>query len=51
MKNGTCKYAATCKFDHQPPGEVVSKVVAMDATTEDIPEDNNKMDSGIAWLI
>ena len=51
MKTGTCKYAATCKFDHPPPEEVVAKDVAMDATTEDTPEDNNKMDSGIAWLI
>lgn len=48
MKTGTCKYAATCKFDHPPPGEAVAKAVAMAATTEDIPEDNNKMDSGIA---
>lgn len=46
MKTGTCKYAATCKFDHPPPGEAVAKAVAMAATTEDIPEDNNKMDSG-----
>ncbi|XP_019157323.1 PREDICTED: zinc finger CCCH domain-containing protein 37-like isoform X3 [Ipomoea nil] len=23
MKTGTCKYGATCKFDHPPPGEVM----------------------------
>ena len=51
MKTRTCKYAVTCKFDHPPPGEDVAKVVAMAATTEDIPEDDNKMDSCIAWLI
>ena len=51
MKTRTCKYAATCKFDHPPPGEDVAKAIAMDATNEDIPEDNNKMDSGITWLI
>lgn len=26
MKTGTCKYGATCKFDHPPPCEVMSKV-------------------------
>lgn len=24
MKTGACKYGATCKFDHPPPGEVMS---------------------------
>lgn len=24
LKTGTCKYGATCKFDHPPPGEVVA---------------------------
>ncbi|EEF33724.1 conserved hypothetical protein [Ricinus communis] len=24
MKTGTCKYGATCKFDHPPPGEVMA---------------------------
>ncbi|GFY99298.1 floral homeotic protein [Actinidia rufa] len=23
MKTGACKYGATCKFDHPPPGEVM----------------------------
>ncbi|GAA0157192.1 RNA metabolism protein [Lithospermum erythrorhizon] len=25
MKTGTCKYGTTCKFDHPPPAEVMSK--------------------------
>ncbi|KAK4796912.1 hypothetical protein SAY86_029238 [Trapa natans] len=28
MKTGTCKYGATCKFDHPPPGEVIANAVA-----------------------
>lgn len=24
LKTGACKYGATCKFDHPPPGEVVA---------------------------
>ncbi|PRQ30275.1 putative transcription factor C3H family [Rosa chinensis] len=24
LKTGTCKYGATCRFDHPPPGEVVA---------------------------
>ncbi|KAH6777185.1 floral homeotic protein [Perilla frutescens var. hirtella] len=27
MKTGTCKYGPTCKFDHPPPGEVMSSAV------------------------
>lgn len=23
LKTGTCKFGATCKFDHPPPGEVM----------------------------
>nr|GMC55617.1 zinc finger CCCH domain-containing protein 37 [Ipomoea batatas]GMC55618.1 zinc finger CCCH domain-containing protein 37 [Ipomoea batatas] len=23
MKTGICKYGATCKFDHPPPGELI----------------------------
>ncbi|CAH8359841.1 unnamed protein product [Eruca vesicaria subsp. sativa] len=42
MKTGTCKYGATCKFDHPPPGEVMAKttseadaaVGATDTTTQ-----------------
>lgn len=28
MKTGTCKYGATCKFDHPPPGEVMAKTAS-----------------------
>ncbi|CAA7016251.1 unnamed protein product [Microthlaspi erraticum] len=28
MKTGTCKYGATCKFDHPPPGEVMAKTTS-----------------------
>ncbi|GAA0143517.1 RNA metabolism protein [Lithospermum erythrorhizon] len=28
MKTGTCKYGATCKFDHPPPGEILSKATS-----------------------
>jgi Zinc finger C-x8-C-x5-C-x3-H type (and similar) len=24
MKTAACKYGATCKFDHPPPGELIS---------------------------
>lgn len=24
MKTGTCKFGATCKFDHPPPGEAIA---------------------------
>jgi hypothetical protein len=27
MKTGTCKYGATCKFDHPPPGEVMALAI------------------------
>lgn len=32
MKTGTCKYGATCKFDHPPPGEVMA-ISALDGTS------------------
>ncbi|XP_058095367.1 zinc finger CCCH domain-containing protein 8-like [Magnolia sinica] len=28
MKTGTCKYGATCRFDHPPPGEVIAMAAA-----------------------
>ncbi|KAJ6357420.1 hypothetical protein OIU78_005306 [Salix suchowensis] len=31
MKTGTCKYGATCKFDHPPPGEVMAIATSLDA--------------------
>jgi hypothetical protein len=46
MKTETCKYDATCQFDHPPPAEVVAKAVAMAVTTEDNVEEEDKMGSG-----
>ncbi|KAG8385939.1 hypothetical protein BUALT_Bualt03G0097300 [Buddleja alternifolia] len=34
MKTGTCKYGATCKFDHPPPGEVMSLTTPSSAVGE-----------------
>ncbi|XP_022749302.1 zinc finger CCCH domain-containing protein 37 isoform X2 [Durio zibethinus] len=33
MKTGTCKYGATCKFDHPPPGEVMAMAAAQGTPT------------------
>ena len=44
MKNGTCKYGATCKFDHPPAEEFLAKYVAMVATTKDTSVDYHKID-------
>ncbi|PWA74498.1 floral homeotic protein (HUA1) [Artemisia annua] len=33
MKTGACKYGATCKFDHPPPGEVMAAVTSQGAST------------------
>ncbi|KAJ4829705.1 Zinc finger CCCH domain-containing protein 37 [Turnera subulata] len=33
MKTGTCKYGATCKFDHPPPGEVIAAAVSQGKST------------------
>ncbi|XP_052207309.1 zinc finger CCCH domain-containing protein 37 [Diospyros lotus] len=34
MKTGTCKYGATCKFDHPPPGEVMAMGTSGTSTGE-----------------
>lgn len=34
MKTGTCKYGATCKFDHPPPGEAMAIAVGPDEGSE-----------------
>ncbi|CAK7326011.1 unnamed protein product [Dovyalis caffra] len=31
MKTGTCKYGATCRFDHPPPGEVMAIATSLGA--------------------
>lgn len=46
MKFGTCKYGATCKFDHPPPREDVAKAITMAATTKDTSADYDKIDTG-----
>ncbi|PSR95275.1 Zinc finger CCCH domain-containing protein [Actinidia chinensis var. chinensis] len=33
MKTGTCKYGATCKFDHPPPGEVMAMATSQGTST------------------
>ncbi|XP_044468710.1 zinc finger CCCH domain-containing protein 37-like isoform X2 [Mangifera indica] len=33
MKTGACKYGATCKFDHPPPGEVIAAMAASQGTS------------------
>ncbi|GAV64882.1 zf-CCCH domain-containing protein [Cephalotus follicularis] len=33
MKTGTCKYGATCKFDHPPPGEVMANAASQGTST------------------
>ncbi|KAI8557339.1 hypothetical protein RHMOL_Rhmol04G0003000 [Rhododendron molle] len=33
MKTGTCKYGATCKFDHPPPGEVMAMATSQVTST------------------
>lgn len=38
MKTGTCKYGATCKFDHPPPGEVMA-ISALDGTSTAVGEE------------
>ncbi|ONI11759.1 hypothetical protein PRUPE_4G124000 [Prunus persica] len=32
LKTGTCKYGATCKFDHPPPGEVMGMAASQGAS-------------------
>lgn len=33
MKTGACKYGATCKFDHPPPGEVLAATTTQGTST------------------
>lgn len=33
MKTGTCKFGATCKFDHPPPGEVMAMAASQGTST------------------
>lgn len=40
MKTGMCKYGATCKFDHPPPGEVLGMATSQGASLSVEREDN-----------
>nr|GEY26186.1 hypothetical protein [Tanacetum cinerariifolium] len=43
MKTEACKYGATCKFDHPPPGKVMAVVTSQGASTttgEEVKEDH-----------
>lgn len=33
MKTGICKYGATCKFDHPPPGELIGVTSQVTSTS------------------
>lgn len=33
LKTGTCKFGATCKFDHPPPGEVMGMAKSQGTST------------------
>lgn len=38
MKTGACKYGATCRFDHPPPGEVMAAATSQ-APPDDVKEE------------
>ncbi|CAN4096942.1 unnamed protein product [Withania somnifera] len=40
MKTGMCKYGATCRFDHPPPGEVLGTAILQGASLSVEVEDN-----------
>ncbi|KAK9057074.1 hypothetical protein SSX86_024441 [Deinandra increscens subsp. villosa] len=45
MKTGACKYGATCKFDHPPPGEVMSAATSQGpsvAAGEEVKDGQNE---------
>ncbi|KAJ8761794.1 hypothetical protein K2173_004608 [Erythroxylum novogranatense] len=44
MKTGACKYGATCKFDHPPPGEVMA-IAASQVTSMSSDEDDDEGDA------
>lgn len=41
MKTGTCKYGATCKFDHPPPGEAMAIAVGPDEEGSEKENENS----------
>lgn len=48
MKTGTCKYGATCRFDHPPPGEVMAMATTQGTSSPtggQVKEDRNEPES------
>ncbi|KAK6123895.1 hypothetical protein DH2020_042359 [Rehmannia glutinosa] len=45
MKTGTCKYGATCKFDHPPPGEVMAIATSQPTSTSAVGEGKENGDA------
>lgn len=45
MKTGTCKYGATCRFDHPPPGEVMATSASQGTSSSALDEGNENGDS------
>ncbi|XP_041989907.1 zinc finger CCCH domain-containing protein 37-like [Salvia splendens] len=41
MKTGTCKYGATCKFDHPPPGEVMAAMATSSSTVAQVKQNGD----------
>ncbi|CAA0815469.1 Zinc finger CCCH domain-containing protein 37 [Striga hermonthica] len=39
MKTGTCKFGATCKFDHPPPGEVLTSATSQGVSSSTVGEE------------
>ncbi|GER33845.1 zinc finger CCCH domain-containing protein 37 [Striga asiatica] len=39
MKTGTCKFGATCKFDHPPPGEVLTSATSQGVSSTAVGEE------------
>ncbi|KAL6975030.1 Zinc finger CCCH domain-containing protein 37 [Sarracenia purpurea var. burkii] len=47
MKTGTCKYGATCRFDHPPPGEVMAVTTSQGTSTYVGGEGNGNEDATV----
>lgn len=41
MKTGTCKYGATCKFDHPPPGEVMAAMATASSAVAQVKQNGD----------
>ncbi|KAJ7949051.1 Zinc finger CCCH domain-containing protein [Quillaja saponaria] len=47
LKTGTCKYGATCKFDHPPPGEVMAMATTQGTSNGGDEKGNEKGDDSV----